>query len=53
MTVVGAGVLHLDKSWGDGYYHAFAQRHVQSMVDGYPYKVEVVGSSPTVPTMAV
>jgi hypothetical protein len=25
-------------------------RHVKSMVDGHPYKVEVVGSSPTVPT---
>lgn len=24
-------------------------RHVQSMVDGHPYKVKVVGSSPTVP----
>lgn len=24
-------------------------RHVMSMVDGHPYKVEVVGSSPTVP----
>ena len=27
-----------------------SSRHVQSMVDGHPYKVEAVGSSPTVPT---
>jgi hypothetical protein len=28
------------------------RRHVKSMVDGHPYKVEVVGSSPTVPITA-